>query len=74
VAPEQLEAEARAMAVRFADGPTLAYAEAKRAMAVSLEAALKAEGEGQARLGVTEDHRNAVTAFLAKQPPTFNAR
>jgi 2-(1,2-epoxy-1,2-dihydrophenyl)acetyl-CoA isomerase len=74
VAPEQLEAEAQALAARFADGPTLAYAEAKRAMAASLEAALKAEGEGQARLGVTEDHRNAVTAFLAKHPPTFKAR
>jgi 2-(1,2-epoxy-1,2-dihydrophenyl)acetyl-CoA isomerase len=74
VEPEELAAETAALAAKFADGPTLAYAEAKRAMAVSLEQVLAAEGAAQARLGVTEDHRNAVEAFLAKETPKFQGR
>ncbi|TCO62609.1 enoyl-CoA hydratase/isomerase family protein [Actinocrispum wychmicini] len=74
VEPEQLAAETAALATKLADGPTLAYAEAKRAMAVSLEQALANEGAGQKRLGVTEDHRNAVEAFLAKDTPKFHGR
>ncbi|MBP2320220.1 2-(1,2-epoxy-1,2-dihydrophenyl)acetyl-CoA isomerase [Kibdelosporangium banguiense] len=74
VPPEDLAAETAALAGKFANGPTLAYAEAKRAMALSLDQALAAEGAGQARLGVTEDHQNAVAAFLAKETPTFLGR
>ncbi|SMD24403.1 enoyl-CoA hydratase/isomerase family protein [Kibdelosporangium aridum] len=74
VEPENLAEETSALAQKFANGPTLAYAEAKAAMAVSLSQALAAEGAGQARLGVTKDHQNAVEAFLNKQTPTFEGR
>jgi 2-(1,2-epoxy-1,2-dihydrophenyl)acetyl-CoA isomerase len=74
VEPEALAEKTAALAAKLADGPTLAYAEAKRAMAVPLAAALAEEGAAQARLGVTEDHRNAVEAFLAKETPKFQGR
>ncbi|MET0134211.1 MAG: enoyl-CoA hydratase-related protein [Kibdelosporangium sp.] len=72
--PDDLATETAKLAVQLANGPTLAYAETKRAMAVSLEGALAAEGAAQARLGVTEDHRNAVESFLAKETPKFLGR
>lgn len=63
------------LAHRLADGPTLAYAEAKRALAdawsAPLPAVLGAEAAAQARLGLTADHRGAVDAFLTRQAPTF---
>lgn len=63
------------LARRLAAGPTLAYAEIKKALALgavsSLPAVLDAEGAAQARLGLTKDHRGAVEAFLRKQRPTF---
>lgn len=78
VAGDDLAAEAGALAARLAAGPTRAYAELKAVMAgawgAPLADVLAAEGEGQARLGVTEDHRNAVEAFLAKENPTFLGR
>jgi 2-(1,2-epoxy-1,2-dihydrophenyl)acetyl-CoA isomerase len=59
----------------LAAGPTLAFAEIKKAVALgavsSLDTVLEAEGAAQARLGVTRDHRAAVEAFLAKRRPTF---
>jgi 2-(1,2-epoxy-1,2-dihydrophenyl)acetyl-CoA isomerase len=46
-----------------------------RAAATSdLDAALDLEAELQARAGATEDHRNAVKSFLAKEQPTFDGR
>ncbi|ALG07123.1 enoyl-CoA hydratase/isomerase family protein [Kibdelosporangium phytohabitans] len=72
--PDDLAAETAELARKFADGPTLAYAEAKAAMAVSLRQALEIEAAGQTRLGVTVDHRNAVDAFLAKEVPKFEGR
>ncbi len=78
VATDDLAGEAAALAARLAGGPTRAYAELKAAMAKAwgapLTDVLAAEAEGQARLGVTEDHRNAVEAFLAKEKPTFRGR
>lgn len=74
VEPDDLAGETAALAAKLADGPTLAYAEAKWAMAVSLEQALANESAGQKRLGVTEDHRNAVEAFVAKETPKFQGR
>jgi 2-(1,2-epoxy-1,2-dihydrophenyl)acetyl-CoA isomerase len=74
VSPEELATATAALASRLADGPTLAYAEAKRALSVSLDQALADEGAAQARLGTTEDHRNAVEAFVAKETPKFQGR
>lgn len=75
---EELPDTAAKLAARLAAGPTAAYAEAKRAMAEAtqppLADVLHAEGQAQARLGVTEDHRAAVEAFLAKEKPTFTGR
>jgi 2-(1,2-epoxy-1,2-dihydrophenyl)acetyl-CoA isomerase len=63
------------LARRLAAGPTLAYAEIKRAVATgavsSLDAVLDAEAAAQARLAATRDHREAVEAFLAKRRPSF---
>ncbi|GAA1836438.1 enoyl-CoA hydratase-related protein [Pseudonocardia ailaonensis] len=74
---EVLEA-ALELARRLAAGPTLAYAEIKKAVAIgavsSLDTVLANEGAGQARLGVTRDHREAVEAFLEKRRPSFEGR
>jgi len=63
------------LAHSLAAGPTLAYAEIKKALALGaaapLDEVLAAEGAAQARLGRTKDHAGAVKAFLSKQPPTF---
>jgi 2-(1,2-epoxy-1,2-dihydrophenyl)acetyl-CoA isomerase len=69
-------AEAAAvLAGRLAAGPTQAYAAAKQALARSwaepLPAVLAGETQDQRRLGLTQDHRDAVEAFLAKQRPVF---
>jgi 2-(1,2-epoxy-1,2-dihydrophenyl)acetyl-CoA isomerase len=76
--PEDVLTQARAIADRLAAGPTLAYAEAKKAIAAAalpaLPDVLAAEHAAQARLGQTGDHKAAVQAFLAKQRPEFRAR
>ncbi|MGH3620210.1 MAG: enoyl-CoA hydratase-related protein, partial [Sciscionella sp.] len=78
VPAEELGETTSALAARLAAGPTTAYAEAKRAMAEairpSLAEVLAAEWKAQTRLGLTEDHRGAVEAFLAKEKPTFTGR
>jgi 2-(1,2-epoxy-1,2-dihydrophenyl)acetyl-CoA isomerase len=71
VPAEQVHDTSAAIADRLAAGPTRAYAEAKRALAVPLSEALRSEGEAQARLGLTQDHQRAVAAFLAKEKPSF---
>src|SRR3954469_15962744 len=66
---------AQELATRLAAGPTAAYAAIKESLAFAatadLEAALAKEGELQAAMGRTEDHRNSTAAFVAKQKPTF---
>ncbi|NMO91030.1 enoyl-CoA hydratase/isomerase family protein [Actinomycetospora sp. TBRC 11914] len=80
VAPdaEATEEAALALARRLAAGPTRAYAEIKRAVALgtvaSLPTVLEHEAAAQVRLGATQDHRDAVEAFLAKQKPVFHGR
>ncbi|WP_433798925.1 enoyl-CoA hydratase/isomerase family protein [Actinomycetospora sp. CA-084318] len=73
--PEATDAAALALARRLAAGPTLAFAEIKAAVAMgtvsSLREVLEHEAAAQARLGATEDHRNAVDAFVAKEKPVF---
>jgi 2-(1,2-epoxy-1,2-dihydrophenyl)acetyl-CoA isomerase len=63
---------------RLAAVPTAAYAAIKQTIAFSashdLADSLAREAETQARCGATEDHRNAVEAFLAKQPAVFIGR
>lgn len=69
---------ATALARRLAEGPTVAYAAVKAALAFGashdLAATLAAEDESQTRCGTTQDHRDAVDAFLAKRGPVFHGR
>lgn len=72
---EEVLGAALELARRLAAGPTLAYAEIKKAVALGavspLDTVLAAEGAAQSRLGVTKDHKEAVEAFLAKRRPRF---
>jgi 2-(1,2-epoxy-1,2-dihydrophenyl)acetyl-CoA isomerase len=66
---------AQELASRMATGPTTGYGKIKEALLAAagadLEHALRTEGEGQSLLGATDDHREAVDAFVAKRTPTF---
>jgi 2-(1,2-epoxy-1,2-dihydrophenyl)acetyl-CoA isomerase len=70
--------EARQLSQRLAAGPTLAYGAIRRAVTHSaghdFESSLAFEAEMMALTGATEDHRNAVDAFVAKQQPVFEGR
>lgn len=75
VPADQVRATAAALAAALASGPTAAYAETKRLLVDGgsrpLADTLAAEAAAQRRLGVTDDHANAVRAFLAKEKPVF---
>ncbi len=59
----------------MAAGPTTGYGKIKEALLTAagadLERALATEDAGQAVLGGTADHREAVDAFVTKRTPTF---
>lgn len=78
VAPEGFEATVADLAGKLAAGPTLAYGAMKRALNTSATAelpeALAFEGRMMNLTGATEDHRNAVESFVAKERPVFNGR
>jgi 2-(1,2-epoxy-1,2-dihydrophenyl)acetyl-CoA isomerase len=78
VPADDLVATTAAIAARLADGPTLAYGSIRRAVANSASAtltdALAQEGEYMSYTGASEDHRAAVSAFLAKEKPAFRGR
>jgi len=71
----EVHAAASSLAATLAAGPTAAYAHTKRllwdGLSRPLAEALAAEGAAQHELSQTADHAGAVTAFLAKQKPTF---
>ena len=74
----ELRAEAEKVARELAEGPTVAYAAIKEAMAYgfshSLAETLEKEDELQTRAGASEDHRIAVRAFVAKEKPDYVGR
>lgn len=74
----EFEARVLDVAARLAAGPTQAYAAMRQAVAYgahsSLTEALAYEADLMARTGATEDHRQAVDAFLAKRPPLFTGQ
>lgn len=74
----ELATAAAALARRLADGPTLAYAGIRRSLAYAathaLADSLAYEAAQMAKTGGSQDHRDAVAAFLAKQPPEFSGR
>jgi 2-(1,2-epoxy-1,2-dihydrophenyl)acetyl-CoA isomerase len=78
VAAAELSETARELATRLAAGPTVAYGAMRRAVAYSaghdLRASLAHEAELMSLTGSTEDHRNAVASFLAKERPRFEGR
>jgi 2-(1,2-epoxy-1,2-dihydrophenyl)acetyl-CoA isomerase len=70
--------EVRRLAQRLAAGPTISYGAIRRSVAHSaghdLESSLAFEAEMMTLTGATQDHRNAVDAFVGKQQPTFEGR
>lgn len=78
VAEDEFATAVADLARRLADGPTVAYASIKRAIAFSashdLPASLEHEAQKMALTGATTDHRAAVDAFLAKEKPHFEGR
>lgn len=75
VADDQLMTQAREMAERLANGPTLGYASTKRAIDAaasnSLEDHLELEATLMKACGESADYAEGVSAFLEKRPPSF---
>jgi enoyl-CoA hydratase/carnithine racemase len=74
-APETLLEQARLLARSLADGPTVAHGITKamlhREWNMSIDDAIDAEAEAQARCMTTQDFKRAYEAFVAKREPTF---
>jgi enoyl-CoA hydratase/carnithine racemase len=74
-APETLLEQARLLARSLADGPTVAHGITKamlhREWNMSIDDAIDAEAEAQARCMTTQDFKRAYEAFAAKREPTF---
>ncbi|MGW7240016.1 2-cyclohexenylcarbonyl CoA isomerase [Streptomyces sp. NPDC054804] len=74
----ELRDEAEKVARKLAEGPTVAYAALKEAVAYglthSLDETLDKEDELQARAGASEDHGIAVQAFVNKEKPKYLGR
>ncbi|CAN5773317.1 enoyl-CoA hydratase [soil metagenome] len=76
--PEELAAKTREIALRLANGPTVAYRYMKenlnRAMAGEVDDCLDLEATHHIHCGQTEDHREASRAFVEKREPVFTGR
>lgn len=74
-APEEVLAQATALATEIATGPTFAHAMTKKMLHrewdMPIDLAIDAEAEAQAICMQTEDFRRAYRAFVAKQLPQF---
>ena len=77
-APEDLLAKTREIALRLANGPTVAYRYMKenlnRAMAGEVDDCLDLEATHHIHCGQTEDHREAAQAFVEKREPVFKGK
>jgi 2-(1,2-epoxy-1,2-dihydrophenyl)acetyl-CoA isomerase len=73
-----LTEEASAFAKRIASGPTVAFSYMKAHLNLALKSDLRTildrESYGQTLTGLTEDHKEAVKAFLEKREAKFNGR
>jgi 2-(1,2-epoxy-1,2-dihydrophenyl)acetyl-CoA isomerase len=78
VPDEDLVTEVTTLAAKLASGPTLSYASMRQSVNYSsshdLVESLAFEMDKMNLTGASEDHRNAVSAFVAKQRPTFHGR
>jgi 2-(1,2-epoxy-1,2-dihydrophenyl)acetyl-CoA isomerase len=74
----ELEAETAKLARRLADGPTHAYANAKKLFNatnhLTMESQMQMEGELIADSMCTEDHAEGVAAFMGKRKAVFKGR
>ena len=72
---DALIGEARALAEKLANGPTLAYATMKKNIATAMDGTitevLLAEAEGQRLAGASKDAMEGGMAFLQKRKPDF---
>jgi 2-(1,2-epoxy-1,2-dihydrophenyl)acetyl-CoA isomerase len=73
VAPDELEASVEKLATRFAHGPTGSYREIKALVRDTQAVSDRADEEAaaQGRLFRTDDHVEAVQAFVEKRAPRF---
>jgi 2-(1,2-epoxy-1,2-dihydrophenyl)acetyl-CoA isomerase len=75
---DKLMTEARALALKLAQGPTVGLGLIKEALNRSLvnglDAQLEVERDFQRLAGASEDFREGVAAFLAKRPARFAGR
>jgi 2-(1,2-epoxy-1,2-dihydrophenyl)acetyl-CoA isomerase len=78
VAPEHFSEAVYAVARQLAQGPTQAFARAKKLCYASMNETLETQMEHEARAiassGKTEDFRAGIQAFIQKRPPTFQGR
>ena len=79
VADEELMTAANSLAEKLASGPTKAYGEVKRLVADSFNSPLEAQMERETNsianlANSTEDARNGITAFLAKEKVEFKGQ
>ena len=76
--PEDLAAETAKVAARLASGPTVAFRYMKenlnRAMAGEVDDCLDLEATHHVHCAHTEDHKQAVRAFVDKREPVFQGR
>jgi 2-(1,2-epoxy-1,2-dihydrophenyl)acetyl-CoA isomerase len=74
----ELDAATAELASKLAAGPTQAYGAVRQSLAYSashtLEESLAFEAGKMQSTGSTEDHRNAVASFVAKQKPVFEGK
>jgi len=75
VAPEEVLANAQALAAEIADGPTFAHGITKTCLhqewAMDVDSAIEAEAQAQAICMQTKDYGRAYRAFVAKEKPVF---
>ncbi|HSG34737.1 MAG TPA: enoyl-CoA hydratase-related protein [Sphingomonadaceae bacterium] len=78
VTPEELDEEARALAMRLAQGPTRALGLMKRnldhALDHSLGSTLQMEAEAQREAAGSDDAKEGIGAFLTKRVPEFKGK
>ncbi|WP_101757384.1 enoyl-CoA hydratase/isomerase family protein [Oceanicoccus sp. KOV_DT_Chl] len=78
VADDQLQAEAQALAEKFANGPTQAFGVVKKLLHCTfnngLETQLELEGAGIAAMSTLADGQEGITAFSEKRAPVFTGK